>query len=199
MYLLIAFLRSLLSCLLPDGFPSCCACGPCCRQLFHLDIHSSPVYCRLFVGSFLNSAPWSPRGLYVSGLFCTKGCSLLLCADYSWISIVTPCSPPLSFALLTSSKSLLMVLVLALSLTLGKGKHCCSSGQLSSLLPPSLQYRVPTMLLVQPYNKFIQLTSPAENIDPFSFPCYVSAGLMSCVGSHMFKEVPGLAQGRKQD
>lgn len=130
MRLPIPFLRScLLGCLLPDGFPSRSACGPCCRQVFHLDIRSTSMYCRLFVSSSLNSAPWSPRGLYVSGPFCTKGCSFLLCADYSWIDIITLCSPPLSFALLTSSKSLLLFLVLALSLTPGKGEHCGSSGQ----------------------------------------------------------------------
>lgn len=109
------------------------------------------------------------------------GCGLLLWADYSRISVITPCSPPLSLALLISPQSLL-VLVLP-------GHQCFplpvpnpSSEQSSSLLPLSLQGSVPTVLLVQPRGKLIQLTSPAGNADPHPFPCCVSAGLMSCVG-----------------
>lgn len=44
------------------GFPSCYACGLCYRKVFHLNMCSTPVYCKLLVSSSLNALSLSPRG-----------------------------------------------------------------------------------------------------------------------------------------
>lgn len=45
------------------GFPSALPFRLSCRQVFHLDVPTSPLFDELFGDSSLNSAPWSPEGL----------------------------------------------------------------------------------------------------------------------------------------